>query len=162
MDDPVFPKLPESIVECCKDPISEIWAKSDENWAFYSHLKHFTPFTPLEYLRGPFRGPLKACLEALQRHLLSWKRSSEVLFWSLLEVFWGSKKYNGGLYFSDLHEDSMGPPWGLHVSSMGTPKDDINCTLWKTYVFLTCSHYKYQNTDTVNINTYNRHCKYWI
>ena len=38
MDDPVFPKLPKSIVECCKDPISEIWAKSDENWAFYGHL----------------------------------------------------------------------------------------------------------------------------
>ena len=31
MDDPVFPKLPESIVECCKDLKSEIWAKSDEN-----------------------------------------------------------------------------------------------------------------------------------
>ena len=39
MDDPVFPKLQESIVECCKDPKSKIWAKSDENWAFYSRLK---------------------------------------------------------------------------------------------------------------------------
>ena len=38
MDDPVFPKLPEPIVECFEDPITEIWAKSDENWAFYGHL----------------------------------------------------------------------------------------------------------------------------
>ena len=34
MDDPVLPKMPKSNVEDCGDPISWIWAKSDENWAF--------------------------------------------------------------------------------------------------------------------------------
>ena len=53
MDDPVFLKPPESIVECCEDPKSEIWAKSDENWAFYSHL-------PGLRTRDSNQGPRKA------------------------------------------------------------------------------------------------------
>ena len=36
---PVFPKMPKSNVEGCKDPKSKIWALWDENWLFYSHLK---------------------------------------------------------------------------------------------------------------------------
>ena len=39
MDHPVFPKLPKSNVEGCKDPKSKIWALYYEKWPFYSRLK---------------------------------------------------------------------------------------------------------------------------
>ena len=40
MDDPALLKLPESNVEGCEDPKSVIWAQSNENQVFYSHLSH--------------------------------------------------------------------------------------------------------------------------
>ena len=121
-------------------------------------LHVYSMCTPLEYLRGPFRGLFGGLFGGLATPSVVLQWSIEVLFWSLLEVFWGSKKYNGGLYFLDLYGTSMGPPCVLHGCSMGTPKVYVKTAL-TLVVFIRLSW----NFQWMVLTTFcNRFLRFWV